>query len=214
MDIIQQQVQEVLDVFPELRLNKSKNEILISGKIDINSVFNDEHIIDQYKVTIVIKDNYPDELPVIRECDKRIPLSYEHIYSDGQLCLATDEEVRLTMGTNFNLKRWIDLFVIPYLFGYSYFEKYGVMPFGERSHGNKGIKEFYKDFFKVESEKKAIDFLKFICSFKNYTYKGHHICPCGSGKKVRDCHKEILLECQGEQVRKVFNNSLRNFGVI
>ena len=20
-------------------------------------------------------------------------------------------------------------------------------------------------------------------------YKGHHLCPCGSGKKLRNCHK-------------------------
>lgn len=209
MTTIEEQIQEVIIRFPELKLSKTNNNILISGKIDINCEHLDEHIIDEYEVMIII-NNYPEKLPMIRETNKRIPLKYGHVYKDGELCLATEDEIKLTLGENFTLNQWIDNFVIPYFFGYSYFEKYGVMPFGERSHGARGIKEFYKDFFGVDTEKKAISFLKFISSFKNYKYKGHHICPCGSGKRIRDCHKDILLKCEDSYVQKILLTSAIN----
>lgn len=203
MIIIEEQVQEILKRFPELKLSKIENDILVSGKININCEYLNEHIIDEYEVMIIINNNYPEKLPVIREINKRIPLRYGHVYRDGELCLATDDEIKLTLGENFTLSQWIDNFVIPYLFGYSYFEKYGVMPFGERSHGTTGIIEFYKDFFNVDNEDKAVNFLKFIRSFKSYKYKGHYRCPCGSGKRVRDCHKNILLKCEDKYVQKI-----------
>lgn len=209
MITIEEQIQEIIIRFPELKLSKTDNNILISGKIDINCEYLDEHIIDEYEVRIVI-NNYPENLPIIRETNKRIPLKYGHVYKDGELCLATDDEIKLTLGENFTLNQWIDNFVIPYFFGYSYFEKYGVMPFGERSHGARGIKEFYKDFFGVDTEKKTISFLNFISSFKNYKYKGHHICPCGSGKRVRDCHKNILLKCEDNYVQRILLTSAIN----
>lgn len=209
MTTIEEQIQEILKRFSGLKLNKIGSNILISGKIDVNCEHLDEHIIDEYEVMITI-NNYPEKLPIIRETNKRISLKYGHVYKDGELCLATDDEIKLTLGENFTLNQWIDNFVIPYLFGYSYFEKYGVMPFGERSHGTKGIREFYKDFFKVDTEEKAINFLNFIASFKTYKYKGHHICPCGSGKRIRDCHKSILLKCEDNYVKKILFTSLIN----
>lgn len=208
MGIIEEQVQKTLKRFPELVLSKVGNDILLSGKFNINCEWLNEHIIDEYKVTIIIPDNYPEELPVIRETNRRIPLNYGHVYRDGELCLAPDDEIKLSLGKSFTLDKWIDNFVIPYFFGYSYFVKYGVMPFGERSHGVKGIREFYKDFFDVDTDDKVINFFKFIFSFKSYKYKGHHLCPCGSGKRVRDCHKDNLLKCQEEYINKILFESL------
>lgn len=210
MEIIEEHVREILNRFPELKLNKHEKHILLSGKFIIDCEYLNEHIIDEYEVEIIIYNNYIERLPVIRETNKRIPLSYGHLYKDGELCLAPDDEIKLILGENFTLNKWIDNFVIPYFFGYSYFEKYGVMPFGERSHGAKGIKEFYKDFFNVDSEKKAMNFLKFIYSFKSYKYKGHYMCPCGSGKRVRDCHKNILLKCEDKYVNKILLESSIN----
>lgn len=207
---IEEQVQEILKRFPGLKLSISENNMLISGRLNIDCEYLNEHIIDEYEIIIIIYDNYPERLPVIRETNKRIPLRYGHIYRDGELCLATDEEIKLTLGEDFTLNKWFDNFVMPYFFGYSYFEKYGVMPFGERSHGTKGIMEFYKDFFNVDSEEKAKNFLKFIYSFKSYKYKGHYMCPCGSGKRVRDCHRVILLKCEDEYVNKIILKSLIN----
>lgn len=209
MQFIEEQVREILKRFPEFKLIRIVDNILISGVININCCYLDEHIIDEYEIEIIIKPDFPDSLPIVREVKKRIPLSYGHIYRDGELCLAPDEEVRLKLGNKFTLNEWLDKYVIPYFFGFSYYEKYNVMPFGERSHGNLGIKEFYKEFFDLTSVEQVMDFINAIGSTKGYMYRGHIECPCGSGKKARNCHKDILIKCQQEDVREIINSSLR-----
>ncbi|ENK0555411.1 hypothetical protein AB2T19_000151 [Clostridium botulinum] len=201
-----EQIHEVLLRFPELKLSKVQNDMLISGKLNINCEYKDEHIIDDYEVVIIIPFEYPKVLPKIREIARRIPLKYGHIYSDGELCLAPDEEIKLFFYEKISLNSWIDNYVIPYLFGYSYYEKYGVMPFGERSHGKAGVKEFYKEFFNISTEKQLKKFFDYIRN-KEYRYRGHHLCPCGSGNKVRNCHKEVLIKCQEIYIRKVLRQS-------
>jgi len=45
---------------------------------------------------------------------------------------------------------------------------------------------------------KVLNFLKILLA-KNYMR--HHVCPCGSGKKICQCHEEILLKldkCQSK----------------
>lgn len=200
------QVQEVLLRFPELKLSKDKNNTFILGKLHINCEYKDEHIIDEYEVTIIISSKYPKELPKIREIARRIPLKYGHVYNDGELCLAADEEIRLFFSEGISLNSWIDNYVLPYLFGYSYYEKYGVMPFGERSHGKAGIKEFYRDFFCIATENQLKKMFDYVIN-KGYRYRGHQLCPCGSGKRVRDCHKEVLMKCQDNYTKKILRQS-------
>ena len=148
MIMLEEQLQEILKRFPELKLSKRVNDIVLAGVLNIDCYYEklDERIIDKFNVQIIIPEAFPKKLPIVREVGKKIPLKYGHIYSDGELCLATDQEIRITLGYDINLYEWLDKFVIPYFYGYSYFEKYDVMPFGERSHGNKGVNEFYKEF--------------------------------------------------------------------
>ena len=141
MIMLEEQLQEILKRFPELKLSKRVNDIVLAGVLNIDCYYEklDERIIDKFNVQIIIPEAFPKKLPIVREVGKKIPLKYGHIYSDGELCLATDQEIRITLGYDINLYEWLDKFVIPYFYGYSYFEKYDVMPFGERSHGNKGV---------------------------------------------------------------------------
>lgn len=203
---LEEQIKEVLLRFPKLKLSKDKNNAFILGKLHINCEYKDEHIIDEYEVAISIPSKYPNELPKIREVARRIPLKYGHVYKDGELCLAPDEEIKLFFSGEISLNSWIDNYVVPYLFGYSYYEKYGVMPFGERSHGKAGIKEFYKDFFNIITENQLKKMFDYVIN-KTYRYRGHQLCPCGSGKKVRDCHKSVLIKCQDDYTRKVLRES-------
>lgn len=208
MIMLEKQLQEILKRFPELKLSKRVNDIVLAGVLNIDCYYEklDERIIDKFNVQIIIPEAFPKKLPIVREVGKKIPLKYGHIYSDGELCLATDQEIRITLGYDINLYEWLDKFVIPYFYGYSYFEKYDVMPFGERSHGNKGVNEFYKEFFSVDTVEQVQEFFKYISSFKNYKYKGHHLCPCGSNKKIRDCkkeHSDMLKKCQEKEFRNV-----------
>lgn len=65
------------------------------------------------------------------------------------------------------------------------------MPFGELSHGGKGIFENYKDLFNVVSTEQVLRLFKILV---DKSYKGHNPCPCNSGKVLRKCHGDILRE--------------------
>ena len=81
-------------------------------------------------------------------------------------------------------------FVEVYYFSYEYYSRFGVFPFGERSHNELGILETYKDYFSTNDIVDAYKILKFICSSH---YRGHYPCPCGSNLRLRNCHGEKII---------------------
>lgn len=70
------------------------------------------------------------------------------------------------------------------------------MPFGELSHGGLGILEYYQDLFEIQDRRRV---LKMIQILAEDNYRGHTRCPCGKGKRLRDCHGQILLDIKGLQ---------------
>ena len=182
-----------------------KSEVLLKGFVDFDIIHCDTRIIDSYEIEINISDSYPIKIPVVKEVGSRILSKFEHIYSDRSLCLATEADIHIELNPNYDLLDFIEKFVISYLFSYSFFEKYKVFPFGERSHGLDGIVEFYEDYFNVESYSKVLKLLEYTC---NKIYRGHDLCPCGSGKRIRDCHKKSVLNLIDKNVGHVLKNEL------
>lgn len=190
----------------QCKLKKSvQNGIKLIGEICIDVLVNDCHISDEYFVEILIPDNYPQQLPAIKELGNRIKKYYRHIYPNRMLCLATDSDIRIKLIPEYSLYNWFDSFVIPYFVTYSYYEKYGVFPFGERPHGVKGEFEYLAELFEINNEHAIKQILDYIVNKK---YRGHNYCPCGSGKRIRNCHKELVLKYQNEQYRSIFNDAL------
>ncbi len=60
----------------------------------------------------------------------------------------------------------------------------------ERSHFAKGITEYYAELLGINRRQAVVEFMKLLAR-KNRP-KGHEICPCGSGERLRNCHRELL----------------------
>lgn len=186
-DKLEVQMKEVLLAFPLLQRIENN---LLRGFIHLTKSYYDVPIIINYKVEIYVPNDYPNKLPIAKEIGGKIDLVYSHIYSDRTLCLATDGDMKISLFPDYCLIDFINKYVISYLYSHSYFEKYKVFPFGERSHGINGVFEFYMEHFNLTTKNRVKDLLKLICMKES---KGHLICYCGSNKKIRDCHiKEIL----------------------
>jgi hypothetical protein len=84
---------------------------------------------------------------------------------------------------------FIDKCLIPYLYGYSYFEKHGYLPFGELAHGGHGIIDDYKRLFNVASIEMCASMLLLIGQKRRIANKQR--CPCGSGMRLGRCHNRI-----------------------
>lgn len=147
-------------------------------------------ISDEFDVEFVIPVDYPTHLPTARELNGKLDRTYEHLYPDDKsFCLAVPVEVRRIFSEVPTLKGFIDRLVIPFLYGYCHWKQFGTYPFGERPHGSLGITQLYREQFSTDDD---FVILAIIALLFEHGYRGHHACPCGSGKRVRQCHAKEL----------------------
>lgn len=185
MDFIKNQFTALKKKYPYLYLLNEDQRFLIRGTIFIES----DGVKDSYEIEISLSPKYPLQIPYAKETGSKIPTDFHH-YQDGYLCLEIPFRIWEIFRQEETLLNYVDSLLVPYLFSYTYFKNTGKLPFGERRHGTNGILDDYKDRFKTSYDLIAVDLLRILAED---TYRGHHICPCGSSKKLRNCHGEILL---------------------
>lgn len=78
----------------------------------------------------------------------------------------------------------------PYYYSYEYYSRFGEFPFGERGHGLKGVVEVYQQLFNEPDLLKVCKLLSYVSHKK---YRGHLLCPCGSGIITRKCHGKNIF---------------------
>ena len=184
----------LLSQFPSLAVkDKNAKHLHIGGALDVDVIVCDEHISNKYAIEIEIPNDYPASLPVVKEVSERIDKSYPHRYSDTSLCLATDVDMRVSLHPEYTLAEYVKKFVVPYFASYEYYGKYKVFPFGERSHDLKGTLEFYEDLFETTNFREVYSLMSYTCLDK---YRGHALCPCNHGEKIRNCHGDKVKTLQ------------------
>lgn len=195
------QVRELLAEYNGLRIAPSSNGYLvITGTLRFQASSSIHEVIeDQYELEMSISSGFPDEEPFVRETAQRIPKDFHKLKGDF-LCLGSPTEIRMKMKPT--LPAFVELFVIPYLYGYSYFEKYEVLPFGELAHGVHGIRQHLANLFCAPTAKCPEEFLRLAgMTIRN----GNKLpCPCGSGKRLGKCHNRRVNELRQAFGRRWF----------
>lgn len=177
--------------YPFLEYVQQENDCIFVGNIILNHVYEDVRMTGNFEIELVVPRNFPLVLPTVKELSDCIDASYPHRYPNGYLCLASDLELKMHIRKYHDISIFVDKYVIPYLYTYKYYKEYGIYPYGERSHGIKGDLEYLKDLFCVNNWEQVFNIIVFIIQS---TYRGHLLCPCGSGKRIRNCHGNILRE--------------------
>lgn len=188
---LQSQLRDFFAKYPSMTIKTEEpNQIILSGSIDVFRNYNGFTVNKNYLLEIVIPIG-SDAFPYVVDIGNHIDSSYHHYYrSSKQLCLETDAKLTLRFVDGFSLVEWMEEFVEVYYFSYEYYSRFGVFPFGERSHNEPGILETYKDYFSTNDIVDAYKILQFICSSP---YRGHYPCPCGSNLRLRNCHGEKII---------------------
>ncbi|MGF7012327.1 hypothetical protein M2145_001035 [Lachnospiraceae bacterium PF1-21] len=199
MGIAIDEIKKFKDLYPEFKIENHKGMFVLTGELHLNHSYNEVIMTDTYEIEITIPQLFPKHNPMIKELSGKVKDSYHHLYSNKQFCLASNLELRIFFSKSVDLSLFINMFVIPYLYSYKYFETYGVLPYGERSHGVLGDLEFIKDKMHLESFDGVIGVIRFVM---DHPYRGHFLCPCGSGKKLRLCHGEIVREIMEADIRE------------
>lgn len=190
-------IDRLIEKYPTLHYTRSPTNCdfdVIEGSFCVNATFSDLTLLLDFSISAKL---YNDEniVPIIKETSGKVDSAFSHVNSDGTLCLAVEAEILMECITSrgLNVLKWFEQFVIPFFYSVEYYKANGTYPFGERSHGVRGILEFYQEAFGEDNFQKVLALLKFI---SHRRYRGHLPCPCGSGKRIRNCHSKAIWNAQ------------------
>lgn len=198
----QWEMSELLMKYPGLRLQPSNGlDVIIQGALGFSAAQkNEEQIDDEYSLRIQIPAGYPRLLPSVWEINQRISPKF-HKLTDGSLCLGSETRLRLMLLRSRSILSFVETCVVPYLYGHSFFEKHGRMPFGELSHGKKGVIEDLAELFGVD-ERMVVGFVTVAAMKKSIANK--RLCPCGSGLRLGSCHRKRVNKLREQLGRRWF----------
>jgi hypothetical protein len=146
-----------------------------------------------YDIAIILPVDYPRRIPTLYCRDQGLPRDIDrHILSDGRACLCVVSEVRRYLKDNYRLVDFVERLVHPFLVGQYYFDFHGKWPWQDRSHRINGILEAYEELTGLNDLPTIRGFMEILS--KERPVKGHWLCPCGSGKRLRDCHSSLYRE--------------------
>lgn len=183
-DLFEKEKLSTLEMYPKLKYIVDNDIVKLSGTLEFNASFNNQEISDTYLILIVFPKDYPESVPDSFETGDKIPDDY-HKNHDKSLCIAPPLDLIQKFLSDPCILNYINNLLIPYLYRYSYIQKYGKAPFGEYSHGALGLIEYYFELLEINSIPSLGKLLLIVLENK---YRGHSPCPCGSSKKLRDCH--------------------------
>ena len=177
---------------PELAVTSSNHTVCLEGRFVVKSA---EGPFDAFDVWISVSAGFPVDEPEVYETGGRIPrVADRHVFEDsGACCLGVWEEWLLRAARHapaaFLTGPLHDFFL-----SQCWYESTGEWPFGDRSHGRLGILEAYCEILGIDLDLgKARAYLRLL---SKRSIKGHTKCPCASGRRLRDCHREKLEALQ------------------
>ena len=134
MKVLNQELQALFLAYPGLSIqSKLRDEsVVVGGIVSFKAKSqNCEEIEDVFKLSICINNEYPNILPQVHDLGDRFHASFEHVTADGALGLDISLEEADRYQQQPSLLSFVDHLVVPFLYGYAYWERYGRMPFGE-----------------------------------------------------------------------------------
>lgn len=204
---------QLVVVEPGFRVNAvCKLEVrraVVYGKYELDIPDTDRHI--DYGVALILPDDYPKRPPSMYCNDPKLPLDNidRHIVRNGWACLGIYADILMRWQPGSGVVGFIEDLVAPFLAWQVYYDAFGnPPPWGERSHSGKGILEFYAELLGLPLESNLVGFMKLLARKKQP--QGHELCPCNSGKKLRDCHREMVYRARARVNRENVEFDLNN----
>lgn len=186
---------------PKLHARKDDRTIHVEGSYlvsESNVVAAPGGPITAFDIRMELPVHYPCFEPKVFETGGRIPREPDrHINPDGDCCITVWEHWLATAADQ-SIAGYINGPLHEYFLGQFWFEKTGRWPFGERAHGTAGLEQAYAEVLRVANNRRQL--LYHLRLLSQDWPKGHWRCPCGSGKRLRYCHRNEL-EVMHQRVR-------------
>jgi hypothetical protein len=188
------------DSFSELRFVERGSDILLVG---LYVLCEGTQVLDRYLIEVEVDKVSPTGLPTVREIDGRIPRVVDrHMESDGKACIVLPDAYWYEHPDGMSLLEFLNGPVRSFFASQSLIEVGATDPWpaGEWGHGFLGTLEFYE---KILGTKNPEIISQFLSLMKRDTIKGHWLCPCGSGDKLRKCHRSLVEQLRTRIPRQV-----------
>lgn len=170
---------------PYLELSEVAGGFVATGKYVLNDGPQPNGPIEDFEIELLVHSKFPKLEPILRETAGRIPREVDrHMYGNSRCCTCVWEEW-LATSNQVSFSGFVQGPMHNFFLSQLNFELHNEWPFGERSHGIDGF---------VESTSRILGFrvdqsgaLMHLNAIVSKSTKGHWLCICGSGKKIRDC---------------------------
>lgn len=175
---------EVLEMFPKLKLFEKDKKKTISGEIDIFDAAG--NYVNSFDINVAVPRNYPHGFPLLFETSNKFEhIPDRHINEDGSCCVCSLQESDLISQKGIAIKDYFLRYVIPYLANQLYFDSEEEWANGDYEHGAEGILQFYQELFEMEAIEEVINLLSF---FNTKKINRNDDCFCGKKEKLKRCH--------------------------
>lgn len=196
---------EILNAkFANLSISEKPNQAYcIDGNLGFSANVNGEVIREDYDISTIVSPEYPTILPATYEIGGKLDKSF-HVNPDDTLCLGTPLEKKMKFAEEPTLLGYFENLVIPFFIS----AKLASMgrQVEQHDHGGMGILKFYCQLFGISDMFTAKSFLRLLA--KGKCSKKKH-CPCNSGRRLKNCHGELVWKLQGFQTPEEFQYELR-----
>lgn len=192
---------------PEMCLRPADaDEMVLAGTFAFTAEYGGQKLSDSYEIRIAIPRGFPRYLPTIHETYGRIPSDF-HKLEDGSLCLGSRLRLHLIASTTPTISAYVRDALIPYLYGFTFREIHGSLPFGELGHSVSQFIDDYMQIFRVSTPDAAKRMIELASMPKRRANK--RLCPCGSRLRVGRCHHLILNRLRDRIGHKWFQSEHR-----
>lgn len=77
-------------------------------RFDLDHIYNDVRLTGKFNLEITVLGDSSLQIPVVKEVSNRIDKNYPHRYDDGQLCLASDFELKMYFSQNTDISSFVE----------------------------------------------------------------------------------------------------------
>lgn len=207
-------IEEIRDAIifeqPKLHAHLAGRKIIVEGAYIISEmdvVAAPEGPITEFEIRMELSGHYPREEPKVFEVGGRIPRIPDRHINPGGDCCVTVWEHWLATASDQSVLSYINGPLHEYFLGQLCFEKTGLWPFGERAHGYEGFQEAVADALGVPNKKESL--IYYLRLLSQGWPRGHWLCPCGSGVRLRHCHRDDMAAMQRRIAQPVARRMLK-----
>lgn len=195
---------EVQEEFPDLIVRQRGDSIVAEGTF---SLFENGKAADQFAVRVELPPESPKGYPTLFEIGGRIPAIPDRHVNEGAMscCVLAVDELLFKYPNGCSLLDFLRGPVRDFFISQSYFESNQDWPFGARSHGLEGRVEFYAE--QVGCHDVAVG-LRVLFLIAAATASSKADCPCGSRRRLRRCHREVIRHLRERIPRRVARDLL------